>query len=193
MEKIKVLFVCLGNICRSPMAEAIFTHKVAAKGIAMFFEADSAGTANYHVGKKADSRTISTVERMGLSITHAARQVSKPDLSYYNYILAMDTENRKILHRLAEADQSLEERIYLMRDFEPTAQSQIKNNESQSYTNAESHTDQPHRSLTSNLSVPDPYYGGESGFQEVYDILDRSIENLLDFIIGEHKLQSYVR
>lgn len=193
MEKIKILFVCLGNICRSPMAEAIFNHKVAEKGLAKYFEADSAGTANYHIGKKADSRTISTLKRMGILITHAARQVSKPDLSYYHYILGMDTENRKILHRLAEADQALEGRIYLMRDFEPATQPHDTANKKQEYMNQNIQKNPLRSPFSSNLSVPDPYYGGESGFQEVYDILDRSIENLIDFISREHKLQSYVR
>jgi protein-tyrosine phosphatase len=186
MEKIKVLFVCLGNICRSPMAEAIFHHKIEQKGLTNFFEADSAGTAGYHVGKPADRRTISTVERMGIRITHSARQVATPDLTYYDYILAMDAENMEILNTLAEADGVLGGKLYLMRDFEPGTQPHNTANERQPYTNINPLADTPRDPLTPNLAVPDPYYGGEEGFQEVYDILDRTIGNFIDFVQRRH-------
>ena len=193
MDKIKALFVCLGNICRSPMAEAIFHHKIAEKGLSDRFEADSAGTANYHVGKPADSRTIRTVERMGIRIRHSARQVTTPDLRYYDYILAMDAENMEILNTLAEADAALGGRIYLMRDFEPRAQPHNTANENQPYTNVDPLADNPRDPLTPNLAVPDPYYGGDEGFQEVYHILDRTIENFISFVIRKHQLQPHVR
>ncbi|WP_224998178.1 low molecular weight protein-tyrosine-phosphatase [Cesiribacter sp. SM1] len=193
MDKIKVLFVCLGNICRSPMAEAIFNHKIEQKGLGSRFEADSAGTANYHVGKPADSRTIRAVEQMGIRIAHAARQVTTPDLRYYDYVLAMDAENMEILNTLAEADAALGGRIYLMRDFEPGAQPHNTANENQPYTNVDPLSDNPRDPLTPNLAVPDPYYGGDEGFREVYDILDRTIENFISFVVQKNKLQPNVR
>ena len=193
MDKLRVLFVCLGNICRSPMAEAIFNDKVSKKGLSYIFESDSAGTANYHIGKPADKRTIDTVERMGIKITHTARQVTTPDLNHYEYILAMDAENMEILNTLAEADKHLGGRIYLMRDFEPGAQPHNTTSEKQPYTNVDPLTDNKRDQLTPNLSVPDPYYGGDEGFQEVYQILDRSIENFIDFVSRKHKLQPNVQ
>lgn len=193
MDKLRVLFVCLGNICRSPMAEAIFNDKIAKKGLSHLFEADSAGTANYHTGKPADKRTIDTVERMGIKITHTARQVTTPDLSRYEYILAMDAENMEMLNALAEADKVLGGHIYLMRDFEPGAQPHNTTNENQPYTNVDPLTDNTRDELTPNLSVPDPYYGGDEGFQEVFHILERSIENFIDFVSRKHKLQPNVR
>ncbi len=163
------------------MAEAIFNHKIAEKGLADFFESDSAGTGNYHVGRPADSRTISAVERMGVRITHRARQVTKADLSAYDYILAMDIENRRMLHTLAEADQELGGSIYLMRDFDQA-------NPFQSEAIAD-----PGSAGDKALSVPDPYYGGEEGFQEVYQILDHSLVNFIDFLTRKHQLQPHVR
>lgn len=187
MKKIKVLFVCLGNICRSPMAAAIFLHKIEEKGLSAYFETDSAGTASYHIGKGADSRTISAVERMGVRINHKARQVRKEDLRYYDYILAMDVHNKRMLQTLAAADQELGGRLYLMRDFEPTNTLNSQASSTDEIVSANSwHVPKE------NLSVPDPYYGGDDGFDEVYEILDRSLENFIGFVSRQHKLPPHV-
>ena len=146
----KILFVCLGNICRSPLAEAIFLHKAKAKGFSDKFLAASCGTANYHVGDPPDPRTILNAGKNGVRITHAGRQLSEYDLIDFDLILAMDSSNLNNILKLKNASRHLK-KIKLIRDYDP----QGKGN------------------------VPDPYYGVERDFQEVFEILDRSIENLI--------------
>jgi protein-tyrosine phosphatase len=152
MKKIKVLFVCLGNICRSPLAEAVFKHKIKEKGLEDRFEADSCGTANYHIGDTPDPRTIANARKNGVTIKHLGRQLSERDLAYYDHIFAMDNSNLRNIQRLSNAGQ-YSEKIRLMRDFDTVG------------TGGE---------------VPDPYYGHERDFQEVFEILDRSTEALIE-------------
>jgi protein-tyrosine phosphatase len=152
MEKIKVLFVCLGNICRSPLAEAVFKHKIREKGIADLFEADSCGTANYHVDDTPDPRTIANAKKNGVKIDHLGRQLRARDLEYYDHIFAMDNSNLRNIQALSNADK-YSDKIRLMRDYDPVG------------TGGE---------------VPDPYYGHERDFQEVFEILDRSAEALIE-------------
>jgi len=147
---IKVLFVCLGNICRSPLAEAMFIHKVAALGKSDFIKADSCGTSNYNIGLPPDPRTIANAAENGITIKHIARQFSRQDLDSFDLILAMDKQNLKNILDLNPSKAQLE-KIQLMRSFDPLGVG----------------------------DVPDPYYGGKKDFQEVFDILDRSISNLL--------------
>ena len=151
MAKIKVLFVCLGNICRSPLAEAVFKHKVKAKGVEHLFEIDSCGTGNYHIGDPPDPRTILNAKRNGVMIDHLGRQLSDDDLAYFDVILAMDNKNIRSIQSLRSADE-YQHKIKLMRAFDPTE----KDGE-----------------------VPDPYYGTEKNFQEVFEILDRTADALL--------------
>lgn len=155
MAKIKVLFVCLGNICRSPLAEAIFKHKISKQGL-NDFEGDSCGTANYHIGDPPDSRTIRNASKNGVTINHACRQLNERDLETFDYILAMDKSNYSNIFRLANAREHAS-KISLMRKFDP---------------------DEGHG------EVPDPYYGGERGFQEVFDILDRSIDGFIEHLLA---------
>jgi protein-tyrosine phosphatase len=157
MGKKKILFVCLGNICRSPLAEAIFKHKLKQKGIEDQFEVDSCGTANYHIGDAPDSRSVANARKNGVTITHIGRQLQKEDLDYYDLILAMDKSNLTNIFRLQTKEDQID-KIKLMREFDP-----LENGE----------------------EVPDPYYGGEKGFQNVFDILDRSAETLLDKLTAE--------
>jgi protein-tyrosine phosphatase len=89
----KILFVCLGNICRSPQAEAIFNQKINEKGLIHAFQSDSCGTSNYHIGSSPDTRTIQNSLKNGVPINHAARQLSDQDLDSYDLILAMDQSN----------------------------------------------------------------------------------------------------
>ena len=187
-QKIKVLFVCLGNICRSPLAEGIFNKKVGEKGLAHLFEADSAGTGDYHIGKQPDERTLRNAEKNAVKISHSARQIASPDLSYYDYILAMDAQNIDKINALAEADAQIDGKIFLMRDFEPGAQPHFTANEEQPYTNVDSLSDTSRDPLTPDRDVPDPYYGGEDGFQEVFTILDRTVDNFIQYVVNERKL-----
>jgi len=151
MDKIKVLFVCLGNICRSPLAEAIFKDKLKKKNLENYFEVDSCGTSNYHIGDRPDARTITNATKNGVTIDHCGRQLTVKDLQYYDHILAMDKSNHHNILRLAK-DESLTSKIMLMREFDTVGKGE---------------------------EVPDPYYGGERNFQEVFEILDRSTENFL--------------
>jgi len=155
---IKVLFVCLGNICRSPLAEAIFNQKVLERDLKGQIQSDSAGTANYHIGQDPDHRSIEAATNHGVPISHKGRQYHFNDAKEFDYILAMDKHNyRDIIH----ASASKPEGLYMMRDFDPNAKGD---------------------------DVPDPYYGGKDGFENVYQILDRSIEHFLDFLIKEKGL-----
>jgi protein-tyrosine phosphatase len=155
MKKIKILFVCLGNICRSPLAEAVFKHKIKEKGIADLFEADSCGTANYHVDDTPDPRTIANAKKNGVRIDHLGRQLKAHDLEYFDHVFAMDNSNLRNIQHLPNAAE-YSEKIRLMRDYDPVG------------TGGE---------------VPDPYYGQERDFQEVFDILNRSMDSLIESLI----------
>lgn len=146
----KILFVCLGNICRSPLAEAVFNHQIRIHKLESNFQADSCGTGNYHLEGPPDQRTISTAQRNGVSIDHKARQLSDTDLIEFDHIFAMDENNRFNILRLPSANK-YQHKVRLMREYDPNGHG----------------------------NVPDPYHGTEADFQEVYEILDRSIGQLI--------------
>jgi protein-tyrosine phosphatase len=146
----KVLFVCLGNICRSPLAEAIFVHKVKAKGLSHMYYAESCGTANYHIGDRPDHRTIKNAELNGVLIDHLGRQLCTDDFEKFDDIFVMDRSNFNNAARVAGIHKS---KLKLMRSFDPNGLDE---------------------------EVPDPYYGEEKDFQNVFEILERSIEAYLN-------------
>lgn len=163
--KVSVLFVCLGNICRSPLAEGLFRHHVEARGLAHAFEIDSAGTGAWHVGEPPDPGSVAVARKNKLDISkQRARQVRRDDLDRFDVILAMDAQNQRDLLRLAADPGALQGRLWLMRSFEasPTPR-----------------PDAP--------GVPDPYGGGPRGFEEVYGIVDRAAAHLLDHLLAARR------
>lgn len=150
---IHVLFVCLGNICRSPLAEGAFRKMVVEAGFEDRFEIDSAGTGQWHVGQKADARMRSTAKRRGVDLDDIrARQVARGDLHQFDHIFAMDRSNlHDMLYLDPDGDHST--RVRLFREFDPEPD---------------------------DYQVPDPYYGGPNGFDNVFDIVERTSEAILD-------------
>lgn len=150
----RILFVCLGNICRSPTAEAAFSALVSARGVADRFHLDSAGTSENHIGELAHPDTRAEATRRGVSITHRARKVTHADFARFDRLIAMDRQNLRDLHRLARTDDE-RRRVSLFRSYERGAD----------------HDD-----------VPDPWYTGE--FARVFDICARASEGLLADLEG---------
>jgi indole-3-glycerol phosphate synthase len=148
----KILFVCLGNICRSPIAEGVFAHLVRERGLEGRFLADSAGTGNWHRGEPPDPRAIAVAGKRGVNLPSLCRQVNAEDFQSFDFILAMDRNNQKDLNALCPA--SLKGKIRLMRDFDAESQSAA--------------------------DVPDPYYGGPYEFDTVYQMLHRCCSSLLE-------------
>jgi len=156
MKKISVLFVCLGNICRSPAAEAIFLNLLEKKGLSHCFNVDSAGTGSWHIGKKADSRMRIAAEKRDINILSRARKITGKDFEKFHYILAMDDSNfvniLDLKNRTSSTDFALIKKI---QDF---------------------------RSVFNEQEVPDPYFGGAEGFDYVLDILEDSVNSFLESI-----------
>jgi len=159
---VKVLFVCLGNICRSPLAEAIFKSLVKEQGLGHKIYCESSGTSDYHIGSCPDSRTLRNAEKNNILIEHFAQQLASSDLEKYDYLIAMDKKNKANIIKLSSGKDAINKKVYLMREFE---------------TNDFLDKD-----------VPDPYFGGEDGFQQVHDILFRTCFNLLEFLKEKHQL-----
>ena len=158
-EKKRILFVCLGNIVRSPLAEHMFARLADEAGVGEKYEVDSAGTSDYHIGEKPDPRMRRLAANKGLAYDGRARQVTPYDLDAFDLIVAMDMENKFNLLNLVSSPQQID-KIVTMRKFDPQG------------------------SLTDN--VPDPYYGGIDGFEITYEIVERSCRGLLKALeVGE--------
>lgn len=156
--KIKVLFVCMGNICRSPTAEAVFRHYVETAGLAGHILIDSAGTHDYHVGDVPDLRAQRAAQQRGYDMSGLrGRQVEEGDFHRFDYVLAMDKANLAILQRLAPPAGGAQMRLFL--------------------EYARHHAER---------EVPDPYYGGADGFERVLDMVEDAAEGLLQYIRQRH-------
>lgn len=158
----RITCVCLGNICRSPMAEVVIREHVEVAGLAERVEVDSAGTGAWHVGNDADARARATLEGAGYTFAHTARQFEPEWLGSSDLILAMDRENFANLVNLADTYSEDPARIRLLRSFDPAAPPQAE--------------------------VPDPYYGGASGFAEVLAMIERSAAGVVDHVRSELNL-----
>lgn len=152
-EKTRILFVCLGNIIRSPLGEHMFAHLAEQAGVADKYETDSAGTASYHVGEQPDSRMRRVAAQNGLKYSGSARQVRQSDFDSFDLIVPMDSSNLNNLKRLARSVDD-ESKLYTMRTFDPQG--------------------------SATEGVPDPYYGGIDGFQTTFEIVKRSCQGLLE-------------
>ncbi|HVF19444.1 MAG TPA: low molecular weight protein-tyrosine-phosphatase [Mycobacteriales bacterium] len=141
----RLLFVCMGNICRSPTAEAVMRHLLAERGLTDVVEVDSAGTGSWHVGSPPDERSCAAAARRGIPLAGAARQVGPADFRTYDLLLAVDDDNLREL-----------------RTFAPPGLAHKA------------------RRLSASVDVPDPYYGGEDGFDHVLDVITDACERLLD-------------
>jgi protein-tyrosine phosphatase len=152
---VKILFVCLGNICRSPTAEGVMRHLVRAEGLEDSIAIDSAGTGGWHVGHPPDERASSAAQRRDILLEGAARRFEPEDFERFDLILAMDSENRRELLRQAP-DEEAAAKVRLLREFDRASAGD------------------------GDLDVPDPYYGGEQGFEHVLDLVDAATRGLLD-------------
>lgn len=159
MEKISVLMVCMGNICRSPMAEGILRREIAKAGLQDQVQIDSAGTHSYHIGAPPDPRAQTAIGRRGVDISDLrGRQVADADFEKFDYILAMDEDNLGILRR--KAPPHAQERIRLLLSFSSKF---------------------PHQ------AVPDPYYGGASGFEQNLDMIEDAVAGLIEAIRASYQ------
>lgn len=163
---VRILFVCLGNICRSPAAEAVMADTVDRLGLSSLWEIDSAGTGDYHIGELADPRMRSHAARRGIRLLHRARQVSPSDLSHFDMVIAMDGSNLRNLRALSPTVET-DSRIIPMAAFFPGGELAP----CQEPTAA---TD-PTRGYD---HVPDPYYSGAEGFELVLDMLEAGCRNI---------------
>lgn len=155
---LNVLFVCLGNICRSPSAEGVFFNLIKAEGLSQSVSVDSAGTAAYHLGQPPDRRSQAAALKRGVDMSdQRARRVHRDDFEKFQYIVAMDTENQANL--LTICPPALEHKVHLMLDFAHGVSEQ---------------------------SVPDPYYTGGDGFEVVLDLIENACDGLLADIRAKH-------
>ncbi len=158
---VSVCFVCLGNICRSPTAAGVMRHLVREAGLESRIRVESAGTAGYHVGEPPDRRARGAAARRGIEIDNRGKQFKREDFARFDYVLAMDRSNLDDLSRLA-GHLDVKQKLRLLRSFDPAS--------------------------PPGAPVPDPYYGGEDGFDEVLDLCLAACRELLAVVREEHRL-----
>lgn len=159
-KRVAVLFVCMGNICRSPTAHGVFRQLVEEAGLTDRIEIDSAGTHAYHEGEPPDPRAQETAMRHGIRLHDLrARRARAEDFEYFDYILAMDQDNYHSLSRICPENRGLERRLLLLMDYAPHMRTR---------------------------EVPDPYYGAAGGFEMVYDMVEAAARGLLEDILRRH-------
>lgn len=146
----KIMFVCLGNICRSPLGHAVMDQLVDDGGVAAKYEIDSSGTSGYHIGDPSDARMRRTAHQHGVTIDHRGQQLSMWDIENFDYIFAMDSHNLRDILSMCNDEQKA--KVHMLRDFDPEGPG----------------------------DVPDPYYGGAAGFENVFSIVHRSCVQLLE-------------
>jgi protein-tyrosine phosphatase len=162
----RVCFVCLGNICRSPMADAVMRAMVREAGLEI--ESCSAGTGVWHIGEAADHRALDALGRRGYDASsHRARQFSASWFADHDLVLALDRSNLAALHGIAPSEQ--QSKVRLLREFDPQAGADLDAGPGGGLD----------AGLDAGLDVPDPFYGGPRGFEDVLDIVERSCRNLL--------------
>jgi protein-tyrosine phosphatase len=161
----RLLFVCMGNICRSPTAEAVMRGLVAREGLQDQIEIASAGTGGWHAGHPPDRRSTAAAKARGIVMEGAARQVTVADFDTYDLLLAADEDNVGVLRALAP-DEDSAAKIHLLREYDPAAVA------------------------AGDLAIPDPYYGGPDGFENVIDLIETACEGLLETLRAEGLVRS---
>jgi protein-tyrosine phosphatase len=164
----RLLFVCLGNICRSPMAEGVMRALIEREGMEELIELDSAGTGAWHVGNPPDARAVDAARHHGVELYGRARQIRPEDFQDFDLMVAMDGENLRELRRLAPGREE-REKVRMLREFDRASMA--------------GDVTQPARPLASkaavDLDVPDPYYGAADHFEEVFELVQAACEGLL--------------
>lgn len=161
---VRICFVCLGNICRSPTAEGVMNHLVRERGLADHIVVDSAGTSAFQVGNPPDERSAAEARIRGINLSGRARQFRPGDFAEFDLVVAMDRHNLGDLRQLA-AEPALGERVVLLRSFDPENTGERRQ-----------------------LDVPDPYIGGVNGFATVYDLVEPACRGLLDHVVIQYGL-----
>ena len=151
---VRLLFVCMGNICRSPTAEGVMRGLLRERGLEDVVEVDSAGTGDWHVGDPPDRRATAAAHARGIVLEGAARQVAHADFDDFDLILAADRRNLRDLRALLPPEARA--KVHLLREFDPASEG------------------------APDLDVPDPYYGGDDGFERVLDLVEAACRGLLD-------------